>query len=76
MDLLSLDFTRDLLSEAGKVALKENVLITAVVLWTVRGHFKKLEDSLAQLVVQVGVLSQSLLRVEERVQKLEKPKDG
>lgn len=68
-------FGGDFLSEAGKKALSEQVIITGIVLYSLRGHFKKMEkgfDNVAEKVADLGV---ALTRVESshsgRIEKLE-----
>ncbi len=80
MDLLSIETVKSLLSEAGKIKLSENLLITTIVLWVVRGHFKTIEaklqglaDSLISLEKKSG---ERMTIFEIRLTKLEKPGEG
>lgn len=80
MDLLSLETVRNLLSEAGKIKLSENLLIATLVLWTVRGHFKRIEEklqSLADALISLEKRSTERMELfERRLHKLETPKEG
>lgn len=80
MDLLSLETVKSLLSEAGKVKLSENLLITTIVLWVVRGHFKAIEaklQSLADALISLEKKSTERMDTfEARLIKIETPKEG
>ena len=52
------------LSEAGQKALSEQVVITGIVLYSLHGHFKKIEKSLASVADNVSDLSNALKDVE------------
>lgn len=54
------------LSVGGRILLSENMIIVTIVVWSVKGHFKRLEAGLASVSEQVGKLSQALLSVETR----------
>lgn len=77
----------DFLSEAGKKALSDQVIITAIILWSLRGHFKKIETGLASVATNVSKLgaaltqvetshSERIVKLESRVSILEKPNQG
>ncbi len=65
----------DFLSEAGKKALSEQVIITGIVLYSLRGHFKKMEAGFNNVAEQVAHFGVVLTRVESshagRIEKLE-----
>lgn len=65
----------DFLSEAGRKALSEQVIITGIVLYSLRGHFKKIEAGLQNVARTVSDLGVALTRVEsshsERIERLE-----
>lgn len=66
----------EFLSESGKKMLSEQVIITGIVLYSLRGHFKKIEKGLESVAANVSELSEALRNVEsshaERIGKLEK----
>jgi hypothetical protein len=66
---------KEFLSEAGQKALSEQVIITGIVLFALRGHFKKIEAGLKSVAENVSGLGQALREVEashsERIGKLE-----
>ena len=77
----------EFLSEAGKKALSEQVIITGIILWALRGHFKKIETGLANVANNVSKLgaaltqvetshSERIVKLESRVSILEKPNQG
>jgi hypothetical protein len=65
----------DFLSEAGKKALSEYVIILGIILFFLRGHFKKIEAGLASVAKNVSDLGNALTHVEtshaERIGRLE-----
>lgn len=71
----ALTMGKDFLSEAGQKALSEQVIITGIVLWALRGHFKKIEGALSTVAQNVSELGKALTKVEtshaERIGRLE-----
>lgn len=62
---------KDILTEAGHKALSEQVIVTAIVLWSLRGHFrginKRLEDITTALTTIESSHSARIGKLEHRV---------
>lgn len=63
---MSLNVLSYFMTQAGRALLSENMIIVTIVLWTVRGSFKKIEVGLAEITRTVRDLNTALLNVETR----------
>lgn len=73
MDITIVAALRYLLDEAGRMLLSENLIIVGIVIWSVKGHFKRLElglhdmnKSVSDLTTEMGKYSAALLGVETK----------
>jgi len=57
----------EFLSEAGKKALSEQVIITGVILYSVRGHFKDVRNGLSAVRVE---MSEGMAKLTESITEL------
>lgn len=63
---MSINFLSYFMSQAGRSLLSENMIIVAIVLWTLRGSFRKIEAGLADITHTVRELKTALVNVELR----------
>jgi hypothetical protein len=80
MEFLTTEMVSGLLSDAGKIALKDNVIMTMVILGIVSGHFRtigKKVDKLTDALVSLETKSSERMgKFDDRLTKLEEVKYG